>query len=176
MNAFGRCVRTLLVAAVLCEVGVLAGFLANHRRTQDCEIGAGDTAPALQGYGLDFTRGIYRPPAGCTVIRMVSSACGYCHREEPFWRRITPDLGSAHCTLVLVFPNLQDAPFFTRAASPTPQIVWVPLSWARSLRMFVTPTTLLSYRGRVVWVKQGEMDSAAQSSLLSHLHRLEDAP
>jgi len=52
------------------------------------------------------------------------------------------------------------------------QVLWIPLDWASSVDLIVTPTTIATYKGNVVWVREGEIDAKGFASLGARLARM----
>src|SRR6185312_2846453 len=160
-----------LAGAAMIEIAVLAGGALNNWRARRYGLEAGAELPGLTGYGLDIAAGPRQLRAACTALRLVSRRCGFCGQEEPDWRRLAPMMNAKHCELVLLLPGLNAAPYYPRA-SRIPEIVWVPLDWARTVNLLVSPTTILTYKGRIRWVRQGGLGPVPFSILTSEIETL----
>lgn len=164
MSRLPALIRTALVAGVLLEAAVLAGNGVNRWRMRNDAIESGLPLPGFEGYGLDFAKGPHRLATTCTIFRLVSRDCPFCSREEQQWQKMRRGIDSRGCRILILLPDLRQAPYYFRSSS-VPEVIWVPLDWARAITLAITPTTIVEYRGRVVWAHQGGLDAAGFSSL-----------
>lgn len=164
-----RLARAALVAGIVLETAVLGARELNHRRTRAYAFSLGQPVPTLVGYGLDFAAGPHAASGRCAIYRVVSNSCGYCEQEEPQWHQLAPALSAAGCKLLYVTPGLRDSPYELHPG-PTPEVVWVPLDWAASVNIRITPTSFATNDGRIAWARQGMLGNAQWASLRALLN------
>lgn len=164
MRVFRVIAHVLLTVTLASEVFVLAGGVVNRERAQRLAIHVGTPLQAPDGYGLDFSSGPRRIADGCVVYRFVGNRCGYCQQETPGWNRLEPEIARAGCNMVLILPGLNSAPYEELKAG-APEIIWLPLDWAASVRFRVTPSTVIAVQGRIAWAHQGSMAPQDWSTL-----------
>lgn len=167
MKWLDRLAHAVLVAAVLFEGVLLALGFVGRRQLQQSMLQPGAELSGLSGYQADIAGGPFRAAAGCVLYRMVSHRCVVCGREEPDWKRFMRDEAGSRCQMVVLLPGLEPVPYYPKstAMGAVPQIAWVPLDWAEQVRLFETPTTILTRGGRIAWVREGAMDAQSFSAL-----------
>jgi len=146
---------------------IATGVVRRRIARYGIEIGA--TLPSVTGYPLHYRSSFFAAADGCVIYRVVSGSCAACRLEEPLWRRATWAGAGAGCEIVLLTPDLEAAPY--PAPSLVPQIQWVPLDWARSVRLAMTPTTIATVNRQIVWAYQGELDPGHFAALERRLEQ-----
>lgn len=161
-----------LALAVLAEATVLVGGAYFQFRQKLAMIKPGSALPSLQGYGLDFEWGVRAAPSDCAIYRVASYGCVSCRNEAPAWQEFWVKSGNnGACAALEVLPGFQLGQFTPRGQA-VPQLVWVPLEWARAADIVVIPTTILASRGRILWVHEGAMGAQDFAELRTQVTRL----
>lgn len=171
MTIARRILWALLAAAIMFECAVLALGAVYHSRRAPYFLAPGESLPALLGYGRDLNHGLHMATRQCAIYRFVSLHCPACGQEEPEWELPSVQAATRDCQIFILQIDLQNAPYYI-GKTATQQIIWVPLDWAKSVRVTITPTTIVTVSGKIVWVDEGEIDAASLADLKARLRHL----
>lgn len=171
MRILRRALYGLLIAAAILECAVLADAAVYRMERAPHMLAVGEPLPALEGYGRNLSFGLHQASTGCVIYRFVSLHCPACGQEEPSWKRPEIEAATHACETFILQVDLQN-PSYYLGYTATTQILWVPLDWARSVNLTVTPTTILANAGRIAWVHEGELDQDQFAGLAVRIRRL----